>query len=153
MFEIADMYERDVEYEAAKPGREDRADPDRLPWRTGTDACAGRLPADVGLGQGGVAQMRTQDSGYGMRDSGTDGLSRFRPLSRILHPASCTKGFTLIELIIVIAIIFGAGGMFLVRIPYYQEQAEKTAMQQVDGALQSALVLQYGTLITRGAAN
>lgn len=63
------------------------------------------------------------------------------------------RGFTLIELIIVIIIIVLLAGLFLSRIPYYQEQAEKTAMQQVQGALQSALVLRYGALSVRGAAN
>ena len=62
-------------------------------------------------------------------------------------------GFTLIEFIIVIIIIVVLAGLFLVRIPLYQEQAEKAAMQQVEGAIQSALVLRYGALSTRGAAN
>ncbi len=63
------------------------------------------------------------------------------------------NGFTLIEFVIVILIIVVLAGLFLVRIPLYQEQAEKAAMQQVEGALQSALVLRYGALLTRGAAN
>jgi general secretion pathway protein G len=63
------------------------------------------------------------------------------------------RGFTLIELIVVIIIIVVMAGMFLTRIPLYQEQAEKAAMQQVEGALQSALILRYGALMTRGAAN
>ena len=61
------------------------------------------------------------------------------------------RGFTLIELIVVIIIIVVLAGLFLVRIPMYQERAEKAAMQQVEGALQSALVLRYGALMTRGA--
>jgi general secretion pathway protein G len=73
------------------------------------------------------------------------------PDSRILNPESC-KGFTLIELIIVISIVAILAGFFLSRIPYYQEQAEKTAMEQVAGALQSALVMRYGALMARGAA-
>jgi prepilin-type N-terminal cleavage/methylation domain-containing protein len=64
----------------------------------------------------------------------------------------CT-GFTLLELIIVISIVAILAGMFLGRVSYYQEQAEKTAMEQVSGALQTALVLRYGTLKARGAAN
>ncbi len=76
---------------------------------------------------------------------------RATPVSRILNPES-SKGFTLIEFIIVIIIIVVLAGLFLVRIPLYQEQAEKAAMQQVEGALQSALVLRYGSLMTRGAA-
>jgi len=61
------------------------------------------------------------------------------------------RGFTLIELIVVIIIIVVLAGLFLVRIPLYQERAEKAAMQQIEGALQSALVLRYGALKTRGA--
>ncbi|MFA6120276.1 MAG: prepilin-type N-terminal cleavage/methylation domain-containing protein [Sideroxydans sp.] len=64
-----------------------------------------------------------------------------------------SKGFTLIELIVVIIIIVVLAGIFLSRVPLYQAQAEKAAMQQVEGALQSALVLRYGALMTRGAAN
>lgn len=62
-------------------------------------------------------------------------------------------GFTLFELIVVITLIVILAGLFLARVPLYQEQAEKAAMQQVESAIQSALVLRYGTLRTRGAAN
>lgn len=65
--------------------------------------------------------------------------------------AHLQKGFTLIEFIVIIIIIVVLAGLFLTRIPLYQEQAEKAAMQQVEGALQSALVLRYGTLQTRAA--
>lgn len=68
------------------------------------------------------------------------------------HPQA-SKGFTLIEFIIVISIIVILAGLFLVRVPFYQEQAEKAAMQQVEGAIQSALVLRYGKLMTSGAVN
>lgn len=63
------------------------------------------------------------------------------------------RGFTLIELIVVIVVIVILAGIFLSRVPFYQAQAEKAAMQQVEGALQSALVLRYGALMTRGVAN
>jgi len=33
---------------------------------------------------------------------------------------------------------------------FYQEQAEKVAMEGVAGAIQSALILQYGQILTRG---
>lgn len=75
------------------------------------------------------------------------------PLCKRVAGGIFQHGFTLIELIIVIAIIVVLAGMFLIRIPYYQEQAEKTAMEQVAGAVQSALVLRYGTLMARGAAS
>ena len=74
------------------------------------------------------------------------------PQSKIQNPKS-SKGFTLIELIVVIIIIVVLAGIFLTRVPLYQEQAEKAAMQQVEGALQSALVLRFGTLHARGAAS
>ncbi len=61
-----------------------------------------------------------------------------------------TKGFTLIELVAVIIIIVVMMGLFLNRALFYQEQAEKTAMEQMVGTIQSALILQYGQIMTRG---
>jgi hypothetical protein len=52
MEEMADMYQREVEYELKTLGA-DRADPHRRARRAGADPGAGRLPADVGPGQGG----------------------------------------------------------------------------------------------------
>lgn len=113
--------------------------------------------------------MMNRDSGFRIQDSairmsldvgrlprslvwGTEqGRGKATPVSRILCPESC-KGFTLIEFIVVIIIIVVLAGLFLVRIPLYQEQAEKAAMQQVEGAIQSALVLRYGALMARGEA-
>lgn len=84
-----------------------------------------------------------------MRDAGR-GLTL--PVSRFLSPVSC-KGFTLLELIVVIVIIMVLMGLFLNRALYYQERAEKTAMEQVAGTIQSALTLQYGQVLTRGKAS
>jgi len=104
--------------------------------------------------------IRIQDSGFGIqgraarspRPLAGEGLGgKVTPVSRIQNRESC-KGFTLIEFIVVIIIIVVLAGLFLTRIPLYQEQAEKAAMQQVEGALQSALVLRYGALQTRAAA-
>lgn len=69
--------------------------------------------------------------------------------SSILNPES-SAGFTLIELIIVIIIIVTLMGLFMNRMMFYQEQAEKVAMDGVVGAIQSALILQYGQILTRG---
>lgn len=94
--------------------------------------------------------MKTQDTGFRIQDS--KGVAKGFPASRIPNPES-SKGFTLLELIIVISIVSILAGLFLVRVPFYQEQAEKTAMEQVRGAVQSALVLRYGTMMARGATS
>ena len=77
---------------------------------------------------------------------------RFRsthPTASMLDARS-SKGFTLIELVIVITLIVFLMGIFMNRIVFYQEQAEKVAMEQVAGAIQSALIMQYGQVLTRG---
>ncbi|OGT05282.1 MAG: hypothetical protein A2Y51_07810 [Gallionellales bacterium RIFCSPLOWO2_02_60_31] len=61
-----------------------------------------------------------------------------------------SKGFTLIELIVVITIVVVMAGLFLNRMLFYIEQAEKTAMVEVSNAIQSALTMQYGQILTRG---
>jgi len=70
-------------------------------------------------------------------------------LGERVNPRS-SKGFTLIELIVVIIIVVVMMGLFLDRTLFYIEQAEKTAMEEVAGSIQSALVMQYGQILTRG---
>jgi len=94
--------------------------------------------------------MRTQDTGFRIQDS-EDAAERFS-VSRILNHES-SKGFTLLEFIVVISLVAILAGLFLSRIPFYQEQAEKTNVQQMEGALQSALTMRYGALLARGAAS
>ena len=65
-------------------------------------------------------------------------------------PLAHSGGFTLIELIVVIIIVVVMMALFLNRIQYYREQAEKTAMETVAGAIQSSLIMQYGQILTRG---
>ena len=72
------------------------------------------------------------------------------PCNLPLARRSSQRGFTLIELIVVITIVVILATALLNRVWFYQEQAEKAAMEQVAGALQSALVMQYGRLLTRG---
>jgi general secretion pathway protein G len=59
-------------------------------------------------------------------------------------------GITLLELIVVIAIIATLMGLFMNRVLYYQELAEKVAMEEVALAIQSALHLQFAQDATRG---
>lgn len=63
------------------------------------------------------------------------------------------KGFTLFELVVVIIIVVVMMALFLDRARFYQEQAEKTAMEEMAATVQSALLLQYGQLMTRGQAS
>lgn len=59
-------------------------------------------------------------------------------------------GFTLFELILVVILVAVFSGILLGRFLYYQEVAEKAAMEQTAGAVQSALTIQFAGLITRG---
>ncbi len=52
-------------------------------------------------------------------------------------------GFSLIELIVVIAVLSVLISIFLNRVEYYQELAEKTAMEENVGAIQNALTIQH----------
>jgi len=92
--------------------------------------------------------MRIQDSGIRIQ-GGIGGGRCLNPGFRILNPES-SKGFTLIELIVVITIVVVMAGLFLNRMLFYIEQAEKTAMVEVSNAIQSALTMQYGQILTRG---
>lgn len=69
--------------------------------------------------------------------------------SAIRNPQS-SRGFTLFELVVVVIIISVLLGLFISRVMFYQELAEKTAMEQVVGTVQSALTLQYAQILTRG---
>jgi general secretion pathway protein G len=90
--------------------------------------------------------MSYRDTGYGIQDSG-EGVT----VSRILYPVS-SKGFTLLELIIVISVISILAAELLKRVPDYQELAEKSVVEQTAGAMQSALTMRVGSLMVHGAA-
>ena len=87
---------------------------------------------------------RIKDRGSRIEGGGCD-VHRVEGLTRssILDPRS-SKGFTLVELLVVVSLVAIFASMLFSRVWFYQEMAEKAAMQQVTGALQTALILQYG---------
>jgi prepilin-type N-terminal cleavage/methylation domain-containing protein len=60
------------------------------------------------------------------------------------------SGLTLIELVIVVCIIGVLAALLLDRLRYYQEAAEKAAMEYNVGALKSALQLRVAALLIQG---
>ncbi len=98
--------------------------------------------------------MENQAQGAGRGDclpraqGGRQG-GRVKPPSSILHPPSC-KGLSLIELAVVICIVMVLMSAFLNRMFYYQEQAEKAAMEGVAASIQSALTMRYGLILLHG---
>lgn len=64
--------------------------------------------------------------------------------------AKRTHGFTLIEFLVVIVIISTLGAVLLDRMLFYQEAAEKAAMEQLAGTLRSALHLQIADRLIKG---
>jgi len=77
-------------------------------------------------------------------------FSRQQATPPFLNRKGCQRGFTLIELIVVIIIVVVMMGLFMDRVLFYVEQAEKTAMVEVAGVIQSSLTMQYGQILTRG---
>ncbi|HEV2610306.1 MAG TPA: prepilin-type N-terminal cleavage/methylation domain-containing protein [Noviherbaspirillum sp.] len=59
------------------------------------------------------------------------------------------RGFTLIELAVVVCVVALLATALLNRINFYQEQAEKAAMESTVGALRSALHLQMASLLAK----
>lgn len=62
---------------------------------------------------------------------------------------SLARGFTLIELVVVTSVVAVTAAILLDRILYYQEMAEKVAMQQVVRSLRVSLQLQVVNLIAK----
>lgn len=60
------------------------------------------------------------------------------------------RGFTLLELVIVIAVVCFMLSIVLDRLLYHMELAEKVAAEQIVGILRSSLHLQTASLIARG---
>jgi general secretion pathway protein G len=61
-----------------------------------------------------------------------------------------SRGFTLIELVIVICVVAVLFGIALDRLLRYQELAERTALQQNVAAINSALALRFAAYVVMG---
>lgn len=67
-----------------------------------------------------------------------------------LHRRRPARGFTLLELIVVVCLVAVLAAVLLERLLRYQELAEKTAMEQTVGVLRSALALQFAGRVAVG---
>lgn len=65
-------------------------------------------------------------------------------------PKPRCAGFTLLEFLVVIIIISTLAAVLLDRLTFYQEAAEKAAMEQMTGNLRSALHMQIADKLVRG---
>jgi general secretion pathway protein G len=72
---------------------------------------------------------------------------------RTLRVRRKRSGFTLIELVVVIALVSVLIGVLLDRVQYYQEMAEKVAMEQTVSAIRGSLHLQVANLIVKDRAD
>ncbi len=81
--------------------------------------------------------------------SGANIYRRLRSDSGLGRGLSCA-GFTLLELLVVIIIISTLAAVLLDRLTFYQEAAEKAAMEQMVGNLRSALHMQIADKLVRG---
>jgi len=60
------------------------------------------------------------------------------------------RGFTLVELIVVVCIVAVSAALLVDRLRLYQEAAEKAAMEYTVGAVRSALQLRVAAMLMRG---
>ena len=71
-------------------------------------------------------------------------------LARAVSVRSRQRGFSLLELVVVICVIAILAGALFSRLGLYQERAEIAAMDNVVGALRSGLTMKAGQLIVSG---
>jgi prepilin-type N-terminal cleavage/methylation domain-containing protein len=64
-----------------------------------------------------------------------------------------SRGFTLVELIIVICVVAVTFGIALERLLKYQELAERTAVEQTIAAINTALMSKFGAYLGAGRAD
>lgn len=96
-----------------------------------------------------IGEQRTGGRGQIFSGASRTLLKRHSEITTKYH----CRGFSLFELVVVIGVVAVLMSIFLSRVLYYQEQAEKAAMEGVVGTVQSALIMQYGRVLTRGRAS
>jgi prepilin-type N-terminal cleavage/methylation domain-containing protein len=84
-----------------------------------------------------------------MTNGGVASRNRW-PKPRMRTMGRRAQGFTLFELVVVIIIISTLAAVLLDRVLFYQEAAEKVAMEQMAGTLRSALHLQIADRLVKG---
>ena len=77
-------------------------------------------------------------------------VSVLRPGFGPLERRRAVPGFTLIELIIVVCIVALCAALLLDRLRFYQEAAEKAAMEYTVATMKSALQLRVAAMLVRG---
>ena len=75
------------------------------------------------------------------------------PTARLCCTPRVVLGFSLLELVLVITIISVLGAVLFDRLLLYREMAEKTAMEQVVGIVQSAMELRISAFLARAQDN
>ncbi len=78
------------------------------------------------------------------------GAATASPLVPVLAMRTKHAGLTLIELIVVVCIIALCAVLLLDRLRFYQEAAEKAAMEYTVGSVKSALQLRVAAMLQRG---
>jgi len=78
------------------------------------------------------------------------GAATASPLVPVLAMRTKHTGLTLIELIVVVCIIALCAVVLLDRLRFYQEAAEKAAMEYTVGSVKSALQLRVAAMLLRG---
>ncbi|TMG74991.1 MAG: prepilin-type N-terminal cleavage/methylation domain-containing protein [Betaproteobacteria bacterium] len=65
-------------------------------------------------------------------------------------PRRAGRGFTLVELVVVVCIVAVSAALLVDRLRFYQEAAEKAAMEYTVGAVRSGLQLRVAAMLIRG---
>ncbi len=74
-------------------------------------------------------------------------------MMRRWRPSASQRGFSLLELAVVVSVIGVLAGALLSRVDLYQDRAEMAAMDNVVGAIRSGLNMKVGHLVATGRSS